>query len=109
MTKRPRTTRRKPDVAKAAAAAATAVQNADVNLPHPIAETDRPSTPVLEGGTPLPEELTGRASGTDEDLTALFNNESEAHLADGFRGGSEGEPVAESQADGSGEVEREGE
>lgn len=106
MTKRPQTTRRKRDVANAAAAA-SAVQNADVGLPHPVSETERPSTPVLEGGTPLPEELTGRASGTGEDLTALFNNESPAHLADGFRGGSEDEPVAESQADGSGEVERE--
>lgn len=76
-------------------------------LPHPVSDTDRPATPELEGGIPLPEELTGRASGTDEDLTALFNDESEAHLADGFRGGSEDEPVAESQADGSGEVERE--
>lgn len=108
MTKRPRTTRRQRGVADAAAAAA-AVQNSDVGLPHAISETDRPSTPVLEGGTPLPEELTGRASGTGEDLTALFNNESPAHLADGFRGGSEDEPVAESQADGSGEVEREAE
>ena len=37
---------------------------------------------------PLPEELTGRASGTDETLTALFGNDSAGHLADGFRGGS---------------------
>ncbi len=35
-------------------------------------ETSRPDAPQLEGGTPLPEELTGRASGTGEDLTALF-------------------------------------
>lgn len=106
MTKRPRTTKRKRDVTHAAAAA-SAVQNSDVGLPHSVSETERPSTPVLEGGTPLPEELTGRASGTGEDLTALFKNESPAHLADGFRGGSEDEPVAESQADGSGEGERE--
>ena len=105
MTERPRTSKRNRGVAEAAAAA-SAVQNSDVGLPHSVSETERPSTPVLEGGTPLPEELTGRASGTGEDLTALFKNESPAHLADGFRGGSEDEPVAESQADGSGEVER---
>ncbi len=34
-------------------------------------ETGRPDAPQLEGGTPLPEELTGRSSGTGEDLTAL--------------------------------------
>ena len=56
---------------------------------HPVVETDRPDTPELEGGIPLPEEVTGRASGTGEDLTALFDNESPQHLADGFRGGSD--------------------
>ena len=53
-----------------------------------VAETSRPDTPELEGGTPLPEELTGRASGTDEDLNTLMANDSAGHLADGFRGGS---------------------
>jgi hypothetical protein len=53
-----------------------------------IEETSRPATPDLEGGTPLPEELTGRASGTGEDLTALFANDAADHFADGFRGGS---------------------
>jgi len=51
-------------------------------------ETSRPETPELEGGIPLPEELTGRASGTSEDLTALFANDAADHMADGFRGGS---------------------
>ncbi len=46
----------------------------------------------VDGITPLPEELTGRASGTDEDLVALFDNDTDKHLADGFRGGSEDEP-----------------
>ena len=54
-----------------------------------VEETRRPDTPELEGGTPPPEELTGRASGTSEDLTALFGNESADHLADGFRGRSD--------------------
>jgi hypothetical protein len=55
------------------------------------AETSRPDAPELEGGTPLPEELTGRASGTSEDVTTLFANEAADHLADGFRGGSNGD------------------
>lgn len=50
--------------------------------------TSRPSTPELEGGTPMPEELTGRASKTDEDLTTLFNNAGADHIEDGFKGGS---------------------
>ena len=53
-----------------------------------VAETRRPETPELEGGTPLPEELTGRASGTSEDVTALFANDAADHFADEFRGGS---------------------
>ena len=56
--------------------------------PAKAAETSRPIVPELEGEMPLPEELTGRASGTDETLTALFGNDSAGHLADGFRGGS---------------------
>jgi len=57
--------------------------------------TSRPDTPELEGGTPLPEELTGRASATDEDLTSLFANDSGDHIADGFRGGSNADPESE--------------
>jgi hypothetical protein len=106
MTDKPRLKKRSRGAAKAVQPAPVR-QDTDVGLPHPVSDTDRPATPELEGGIPLPEELTGRASGTDEDLTALFNNESEAHLADGFRGGSEDEPVADSQADGSAEAERE--
>ncbi len=45
-------------------------------------------------GTPLPDELTGRASKTDDDLATLFDNDSQEHLKDGFRGGSgEEEPA----------------
>ncbi|HYW50202.1 MAG TPA: hypothetical protein VE861_06335 [Gemmatimonadaceae bacterium] len=54
--------------------------------------TDRAATPELEGQTPLPEELTGRASGTDEDLVALFDNGTDKHMTDGFRGGATDEP-----------------
>ncbi|MEP7347258.1 MAG: hypothetical protein ABI877_18450 [Gemmatimonadaceae bacterium] len=57
-----------------------------------VEETTRPDVPQLEGGTPLPEELTGRASATGEDLTALFANDSADHFADGFRGGSNSDP-----------------
>lgn len=60
--------------------------------PHEAADTSRPSTPDLEGGVPLPEELTGRASGTDEDVTTLFGNNKADHLVDGFRGGSNDDP-----------------
>ena len=57
-------------------------------ISHADGSTRRPSTPALEGGIPLPEEITGRASGTTEDLVALFDNETDAHVRDGFRGGS---------------------
>ncbi len=53
-----------------------------------VEETSRPDTPELEGGTPLPEELTGRSSGTSEDVSALFASDTAEHFADGFRGGS---------------------
>jgi hypothetical protein len=55
---------------------------------HADGTTDRPEIPELEGRVPLPEEVTGRASGTDEDLVALMGSDSADHLADGFRGGS---------------------
>jgi hypothetical protein len=57
-----------------------------------VEETNRPDDLQLEGGEPLPEELTGRASGTREDLTALFANDAADHFADGFRGGSNSDP-----------------
>lgn len=57
--------------------------------PHQsVAETSRPDTPELEGGIPLPEELTGRASGTSEGVDTLFKSDTSQHFADGFRGGS---------------------
>ena len=60
---------------------------------HADGGTRRTESPELEGRVPLPEELTGRASGTDDDLVALFDNTSGDHLADGFRGGSDDEDV----------------
>jgi hypothetical protein len=56
-------------------------------------ETTRPETPELERRMPLPEEVTGRASGTDDDLVSLFGNESDEHVRDGFRGGSQDDPA----------------
>jgi len=47
--------------------------------------------PDLEGA-PVAEELTGRASKTEDDLGALFGNDTEEHIEDGFRGGSGDEP-----------------
>ena len=52
----------------------------------------RPDAPELEGVTPLPEELTGRASGTAEELGTLFGSDAADHFADGFRGGSNDDP-----------------
>lgn len=72
--------------------AASKKKTAEQAFHHSVAETSRPETPAIEGGLPLPEELTGRASGTGEDLTALFDNDSKQHLADGFRGGSDDDP-----------------
>jgi hypothetical protein len=60
---------------------------------HADGGTRRPENPALEGRIPLPEELTGRASGTDDDLVALFDNTTGDHIADGFRGGSDDEAV----------------
>ncbi len=66
---------------------------------HADGGTRRKETPELEGRIPLPEELTGRASGTDDDLVALFDNASGDHLADGFRGGSDDEDADDAEAD----------
>ncbi|MEP6573908.1 MAG: hypothetical protein ABJD11_14490 [Gemmatimonadota bacterium] len=56
---------------------------------HADGGTRREETPYLEGRDPLPEEITGRASATDESLVGLFQNDSDAHMTDGFQGGSE--------------------
>ena len=61
---------------------------------HSSGGTNRPETPELEGRMPLPAELTGRASGTDDDLVELFDVKNGEQLADGFRGGSDDEPPA---------------
>jgi hypothetical protein len=62
---------------------------------HSDGETTRPETPELEGRMPLPEEVTGKASATDEDLVTLFDDAGGGHIADGFRGGSEDETLSE--------------
>jgi hypothetical protein len=59
---------------------------------HADGGTTRPETPELEGRDPLPEELTGKASGTDDDLVSLFEDPESEHIDDGFRGGSDDEP-----------------
>jgi hypothetical protein len=66
-------------------------------MAHSSGKTNRPETPELEGRTPLPEEVTGRASGTDDDLVVLFNEKNSEQLADGFRGGSDDEPPADDE------------
>ena len=60
---------------------------------HADGDTSRPETPELEGRVPLPEELTGKASSTDDDLVTLFDDSDGGHIADGFRGGSDDEQV----------------
>jgi hypothetical protein len=67
--------------------------------PRHAEETTRPSAPQLEGGTPPPTELTGRASETDDDLTALFESDAAEHFSDGFRGGSNSEPGSDLRKD----------
>jgi hypothetical protein len=62
---------------------------------HSDGGTTRPETPELEGLMPLPEELTGKASATDEDLVKLFDDKESGHISDGFRGGSDDETAAE--------------
>lgn len=63
----------------------------DLRHQHADGTTGHPEYPELEGRTPLPEEITGRASGTNEDLVDLFVNTSDKHLADGFHDTSEDE------------------
>lgn len=70
-------------------------QASESRVTHADGATRRPESPTLEGRVPLPEEITGRASGTDEDLAELFDNPTGAHLTDGFRGGSDDESVRE--------------
>ena len=67
------------------------------HIEHADGGTNRPETPELEGRMPLPEEVTGRASGTDDDLVVLFDEKNSEQLADGFRGGSEDEPLADDE------------
>jgi hypothetical protein len=56
----------------------------DIGVPVP---TEEALPPELEAA-PVLEELTGRASKTEDDLEALFENEDQEHLIDGFKGGS---------------------
>lgn len=70
--------------------------NANPTLPDSI-NSDVGSTGVSDdqlskGDRPLPEEITGRAAGTEEDLTSLFANDSAEHLTDGFRSGNGDDP-----------------
>lgn len=75
---------------------------------HDVSTTDRPETPELEGLISLPEELTGRASRTDESLSTLFDNRSAKHLTDGFHGGSgDDDGSSLDQTDGPGDVAEE--
>jgi hypothetical protein len=64
-------------------------------MAHKNPQSDNAAKPSIKepATTPLheesaPEELTGRASATDDDLTALVRNDSQAHFTDGFSGGS---------------------
>lgn len=50
---------------------------------------DAPTLDAIEAERRGPEELTGRATDTSEDLTSLFQSPSSEHVRDGFRGGSD--------------------
>lgn len=73
-----------------------AAEATDARSPEPVqhesATTAYPAVRALEGGPPIAEELTGRASTTSESLTELFQSRTAEHLADGFRGGSGDDP-----------------
>jgi hypothetical protein len=56
----------------------------DIGAPEPTEESLPPELEAI----PVPEELTGRASKTEDDLEALFENEDQEHINDGFKGGS---------------------
>ncbi|HEY4101419.1 MAG TPA: hypothetical protein VGM20_11160 [Gemmatimonadales bacterium] len=51
-----------------------------------------PEFTELKDGKPLPKELTGRASETTDGLPELFADDDAEHFADGFHGGSNGDP-----------------
>jgi hypothetical protein len=56
----------------------------DIGAPLPAEE----ALPPELAAPPVPDELTGRASRTEDDLAALFENEDQEHITDGFKGGS---------------------
>lgn len=60
---------------------------------------DVPDEPTAKGDGPLPEELTGRAASTEEDLVTLMANDSADHLTDGFRTGSGDDPETDVDTD----------
>ena len=51
-----------------------------------------PEDPDSRGDESQTRELTGRASGTGEDLASLFANGSDEHLRDGFRSANGDDP-----------------
>jgi hypothetical protein len=61
-------------------------RNGEPGIPRNVDDPD------YRGDEPAPRELTGRASGTGEDLTSLFANGSDEHLRDGFRSGNGDDP-----------------
>jgi hypothetical protein len=64
----------------------------------PIETEGTEAVPPPELSTPaVPDELTGRASKTEDDLESLFGNETVEHLDDGFKGGSGDEPGLEAE------------
>lgn len=54
-----------------------------------------PEDPDSRGDESQTRELTGRASGTGEDLASLFANGSDEHLRDGFRSANGDDPESD--------------
>jgi len=75
--------------------------------PTPAVESD---SDLIDGDAMLPDDLPGRASSTDEDLSVLFANSERGHLRDGFVGSGDEDGANISQNDGDdddpGDVER---
>ncbi len=70
---------------------------------EPLVDSD-----AIDDATALPDELTGRADATDEDLTALFRNNSGGHFSDGFAGSGDEDTDHVSQNDGESEPDATG-
>jgi hypothetical protein len=79
-------------------------QNTNSTLPDTVNSDAAESAtsdgdPTTRGDGPLPEEVTGRASYTGEDLVSLMANDTADHITDGFRAGNGDDPETDVDVD----------